>query len=80
MLTCTSYLYTRTTDAEIIRSSGKFDLLDRILPKLHRTGHRILIFNQMTQVMTIMEDYFAYRGYGMCMSRDAAYLCLAFFA
>jgi SNF2 family DNA or RNA helicase len=47
----------------IIRSSGKFELLDRMLPKLKAAGHRILMFTQMTAVMTILEDYFAYRGY-----------------
>lgn len=50
-------------DINVIRGSGKFDLLDRILPKLKRAGHRILIFNQMTQLMSIMEDYFSVRGY-----------------
>ena len=47
----------------IIRSSAKFELLDRMLPKLKAAGHRVLMFTQMTQVMTILEDYFAYRGY-----------------
>jgi len=47
----------------MIRSSGKFELLDRMLPKLKAAGHRVLMFTQMTQVMTILEDYFAYRGY-----------------
>ena len=47
----------------IIRSSGKLDLLDRMLPKLRAAGHRVLMFTQMTAVMTILEDYFSYRGY-----------------
>lgn len=47
----------------IIRSSGKVALLDQMLPKLKAAGHRVLMFTQMTAVMTIMEDYFAYRGY-----------------
>jgi len=38
----------------IYRSSGKFELLDRILPKLIRTGHKTLIFSQFTQVMDIL--------------------------
>jgi len=50
-------------DDDIVRASGKFDLIDRILPKLRKSGHRILIFNQMTHVMSIMEEYFEYRGY-----------------
>lgn len=47
----------------IIRSSTKVDLLDRMLPKLRAAGHRVLLFTQMTAVMTILEDYFAYRNY-----------------
>jgi hypothetical protein len=47
----------------IIRSAGKLDLLDRMLPKLRAAGHRVLMFTQMTAVMTILEDYFTYRGY-----------------
>merc|ERR1719483_775863 len=48
---------------DIFRASGKFELLDRIFPKMHRTGHRILLFCQMTQLMTILEDYLSWRGY-----------------
>ncbi len=48
---------------DIIRSSGKLELLDKMLPKLRAAGHRVLMFTQMTAVMTILEDYFAYRGY-----------------
>ena len=48
---------------KIIRSSAKVELLDRMLPKLKAAGHRVLMFTQMTAVMTILEDYFAYRGY-----------------
>lgn len=47
----------------IIRSSAKVALLDQMLPKLKAAGHRVLIFTQMTAVMTILEDYFALRGY-----------------
>ena len=45
----------------LYRTSGKFELLDRILPKLLKFDHKILIFSQMTQLMDIMEIYFAYR-------------------
>ncbi|XP_066256953.1 ATP-dependent helicase brm-like isoform X2 [Euwallacea similis] len=48
---------------DIYRASGKFELLDRILPKLKPTNHRVLLFCQMTQLMTIMEDYLSYRGF-----------------
>ncbi|KAM6545390.1 hypothetical protein CsatB_026126 [Cannabis sativa] len=42
---------------EIIRASGKFELLDRLLPKLQRAGHRVLLFSQMTRLMDILEIY-----------------------
>lgn len=45
---------------DLYRASGKFELLDRILPKLQATNHRVLLFCQMTSLMTIMEDYFTY--------------------
>ncbi|KAI6239001.1 hypothetical protein M3Y99_00631700 [Aphelenchoides fujianensis] len=47
----------------LYRVSGKLELLDRILPKLKATGHRILMFSQMTKLMDIMEDYFLYKQY-----------------
>ncbi|GAY42578.1 hypothetical protein CUMW_067990 [Citrus unshiu] len=42
---------------EIIRASGKFELLDRLLPKLRKSGHRVLLFSQMTRLMDILEIY-----------------------
>jgi SNF2 family DNA or RNA helicase len=50
-------------DNDLIRASGKFELLDRMLPKLKKAGHRVLMFSQMTLVMTILERYFEYRGF-----------------
>lgn len=47
--------------ASLYRTAGKFELLDRVLPKLKATGHRVLLFCQMTAVMTILEDYFIYK-------------------
>ncbi|KAJ3124934.1 hypothetical protein HK100_011058 [Physocladia obscura] len=52
---------TMTSDM-IYRVSGKFELLDRILPKYFKTGHRVLMFFQMTQIMDIAEDFFRHRG------------------
>jgi SNF2 family DNA or RNA helicase len=48
---------------DVIRTSGKVQLLDRMLPKLKAAGHRVLMFTQMTKMMPILEDYFAYRGF-----------------
>ncbi|RWS25890.1 transcription activator BRG1-like isoform X4 [Leptotrombidium deliense] len=51
------------TGPDLYRAGGKFELLDRILPKFKATGHRVLLFCQMTSLMTIMEDYFAFRQF-----------------
>jgi ATP-dependent helicase STH1/SNF2 len=50
------------TDENLYRVAGKFELLDRILPKFKATGHRVLIFFQMTQIMNIMEDFLRWKG------------------
>ena len=52
----------KLTNDLIWRVSGKFELLDRILPKFEATGHRVLMFFQMTQIMNIMEDFLRFRG------------------
>ncbi|KAI8344521.1 SNF2 family N-terminal domain-containing protein [Chlamydoabsidia padenii] len=54
---------TRRSNDMLYRTAGKFELLDRMLPKLRKTGHRVLIFFQMTQIMNIMEDFLNYRGF-----------------
>ena len=46
----------------IFQVSGKFELLDRMIPKLIRTNHKVLIFSQFTQLLDIMQHYFQYRG------------------
>ncbi|TBT97780.1 putative helicase, partial [Hamiltosporidium magnivora] len=42
---------------------GKFNILNNILPKLKIKNNKILIFFQMTQVMTIMEDFLIMKKY-----------------
>lgn len=51
-----------TSNDLLWRTAGKFELLDRILPKYQKTGHRVLMFFQMTAIMDIMEDFLRYRG------------------
>jgi ATP-dependent helicase STH1/SNF2 len=53
---------TRMSNDLLWRTAGKFELLDRILPKFRATGHRVLMFFQMTQIMNIMEDFLRLRG------------------
>jgi len=57
--------YINDINDNIFRSSGKFELLDRILPKLFAFKHRVLIFCQMTHVMDIMELYFEYKDFNI---------------
>eukprot|EP01080_Neovahlkampfia_damariscottae_P009826 gene9826-2148_t len=45
------------TDKDLIRTSGKFELLDRILPKLFANNHRILLFSQMTKLLNVLEIF-----------------------
>ena len=52
----------KTNNDLLWRTAGKFELLDRMLPKFQATGHRILMFFQMTQIMNIMEDFLRLRG------------------
>ena len=52
----------KSTNDLLWRTSGKFELLDRVLPKFKASGHRILMFFQMTQIMNIMEDFLRLRG------------------
>ncbi|WCJ23714.1 Homeotic gene regulator [Euphorbia peplus] len=50
-------------EEDIMRASGKFELLDRLLPKLQATGHRVLFFSQMTKLMDILEIYLQLHEY-----------------
>jgi len=50
----------------LVRASGKFALLDRMLTKLHKDKHQVLIFSQMTQVLSIIEDYLVWREWKYC--------------
>lgn len=45
----------------LIRSCGKLWILDRILIKLQRTGHRVLLFSTMTKLLDILEEYLQWR-------------------
>ena len=47
----------------LIKASGKLALLSKMLRKLHDTGHRVLIFSQMTKMLDLLEDYLEGEGY-----------------
>uniref|UniRef100_A0A6P6Y4G1 Chromatin structure-remodeling complex subunit snf21-like n=1 Tax=Dermatophagoides pteronyssinus TaxID=6956 RepID=A0A6P6Y4G1_DERPT len=48
---------------DLLRTSGKVECLDRMLPKLLKFNHKVLIFSQMTNVMDILTDYLKLRGF-----------------
>lgn len=45
----------------VVRSCGKLWVLDRVLIKLHKAGHRVLLFSTMTKLLDILEDYLQWR-------------------
>lgn len=47
----------------LIKASGKFTLLQKMLARLKEQGHRVLIFSQMTKMLDIMEDLCEFLGY-----------------
>jgi chromodomain-helicase-DNA-binding protein 4 len=48
----------------LIKASGKFVLLQKMLHNLKQEGHRVLIFSQMTRMLDILEDLCENEGYG----------------
>ncbi|KAK9456985.1 SNF2 family N-terminal domain-containing protein [Dipodascopsis uninucleata] len=46
----------------IVMNSGKMVLLDKLLQRLRRDGHRVLIFSQMVRMLDILGDYLSQRG------------------
>jgi len=44
-----------------INASGKLHLLDRMLTRLRKDGHRVLVFSQMTTMLDVLEDYIAHK-------------------
>lgn len=49
---------------KLILESGKFNELDKLLPKLKSEGHRVLIFSQFTMMLDVLERYLDIREYG----------------
>ncbi|KAG5190171.1 P-loop containing nucleoside triphosphate hydrolase protein [Tribonema minus] len=59
--------YVGTTNPEtLVAASGKLALLDRLLTKLRKQGHKVLVFSQMTSMLSILEDYVRHRRWGYC--------------
>uniref|UniRef100_A0A2K5EMV7 Helicase C-terminal domain-containing protein n=1 Tax=Aotus nancymaae TaxID=37293 RepID=A0A2K5EMV7_AOTNA len=50
-------------DEELVINSGKFLILDRMLPELKKRGHKVLLFSQMTSMLDILMDYCHLRNF-----------------
>ncbi|CCE62013.1 hypothetical protein TPHA_0B03430 [Tetrapisispora phaffii CBS 4417] len=46
----------------LIMSSGKMVLVDQLLTRLKKDGHRVLIFSQMVRMLDILGDYLSIKG------------------
>ena len=46
----------------LVTTSGKMILIDKLLQRLKRDGHRVLIFSQMVRMLDILGDYLSLRG------------------
>ncbi|XP_052728584.1 probable helicase CHR10 isoform X2 [Vigna angularis] len=47
----------------LVQASGKLLILDQLLQKLHYSGHRVLLFAQMTHTLDILQDFLELRKY-----------------
>lgn len=48
---------TESPQEVLVKASGKMTLLDKLLPKLFKDKHRVLIFSQFRIMLDIIEDY-----------------------
>ncbi|EXJ72743.1 uncharacterized protein A1O5_03890 [Cladophialophora psammophila CBS 110553] len=54
-------------DESLVTASGKILLLDTLLPRLFRLGHKVLIFSQFKTTLDILETYAVeLRGWKVC--------------
>lgn len=54
---------TAATDESLVKTSGKMEVLDRLLPRLLAEGHKVLIFSQMTRMLDILQHYMHLRSF-----------------
>jgi len=56
-------IQTIINDSGYVMSSGKMVLLDKLLPKLRKEGHKVLIFSQMVKMLDLLSEYCDLRGF-----------------
>lgn len=50
--------------AHLLSSSGKLELVDKMVGRLLQGGHRVIIFSQFTKTLDILEDWLQARKWG----------------
>jgi len=55
-----------TSIEELIATSGKLAVLDKVLSSMYKNGNRTCIFSQFTSMLNILEDYCVLRGWKYC--------------
>ena len=48
-------------DRQLLETSGKLHLLDKMMVKLKEQGHRVLIYSQFQHMLDLLEDYCHYK-------------------
>lgn len=48
---------------QLLESSGKLQLLDKMMIKLKEQGHRVLIYSQFQHMLDLLEDYCTYKNW-----------------
>ncbi|XP_051119947.1 CHD3-type chromatin-remodeling factor PICKLE-like [Andrographis paniculata] len=52
---------TNEFNKQLLETSGKLQLLDKMMVKLKEQGHRVLIYSQFQHMLDLLEDYCNYR-------------------
>ncbi|GKV03180.1 hypothetical protein SLEP1_g15531 [Rubroshorea leprosula] len=54
---------TKEAYKQFLESSGKLQLLDKMMVKLKEQGHRVLIYSQFQHMLDLLEDYCSYKNW-----------------
>lgn len=59
---CFLFLYSLLLfDRQLLESSGKLQLLGKMMVRLKEQGHRVLIYSQFQHMLDLLEDYLTYK-------------------
>ncbi|CCH60967.1 hypothetical protein TBLA_0D04710 [Henningerozyma blattae CBS 6284] len=52
---------------DLIKSSGKIQVLNQLVPDLIRQGHKVIIFSQFAKTLELLEDWADLQDYSYCI-------------